>query len=150
MRGNKAKELFLQGYNCAQAVALAYTDMLDIPFEQIAKMISGFGGGFGRMREVCGSVSGAVFVISSLYGYTDPKDFDKKKELYSDIQEFCKEFQKENSSIVCRELLGLESKSSDSPVPEQRSDSYYKKRPCAELVKSSADILEKFINKKNV
>lgn len=150
MRGDKAKELFLQGYNCAQAVALAYDDMLDIPFEQIARMISGFGGGIGRMREVCGSVSGAVFVISSLYGYTDPKDFDTKKELYSDIQEFCREFQKENGSIVCRELLGLESNASDSPVPEQRTDSYYKKRPCAELVKSSADILEKFINKKNV
>ena len=82
MRGDKAKELFLQGYNCAQAVALAYDDMLDIPFEQIARMISGFGGGIGRMREVCGSVSGAVFVISSLYGYTDPKDFDTKKELF--------------------------------------------------------------------
>ncbi len=149
MKGEKAKELFLQGYNCAQAVALAYEDMLDIPSEQIAKLVSGFGGGIARMREVCGSVSGAVFVISSLYGYNDPKDFDGKKQLYCDIQYFCKEFQKANGSIVCRELLGLDSKGADTPSPEPRTDSYYKKRPCAELIKSSADILEKFINQKN-
>lgn len=150
MRGERAKELFLQGYNCAQAVALAYEDMLDIPPDQIAKMVSGFGGGISRMREVCGSVSGAVFVISSLYGYSEPGDFEGKKKLYSDIQYFCKEFQEINGSIVCRELLGLKTKGADSPSPEPRTDSYYKKRPCAELIKSSADILEKFIEKKNM
>lgn len=150
MRGEKAKELFMQGYNCAQAVALAYEDMLDLSPEQIANMMSGFGGGIGRMREVCGSVSGAVFVISSLYGYNEPKDFEGKKQLYSDIQDFCKAFQKANGSIVCRELLGLETKSADDPSPEQRTDNYYKKRPCSELIKSSADILEEFISKKNM
>lgn len=142
-RGDKAKEYFLEGYNCCQAVALAFSDMLDMDEKQIARLTSGFGGGIGRMREVCGSVSGAVFVISSLYGYDDPNEFDGKKALYSAIQEFCNSFREENGSIICKELLGLDGAS--IPTPEKRNEGYYKKRPCAELVECSAQILEDFI-----
>lgn len=149
MREEKAEELFYEGYNCAQAVALAFSDMLDFNREQIALMVSGFGGGIGRMREVCGSVSGAVFVLSCLYGYNDPKNFDGKKQLYADIQKFCKEFENENGSIICRELLGLQTKGAASPVPEKRTKEYFTKRPCAQIIKSSANILEKFISEKN-
>lgn len=149
MRGDKAKELFLQGYNCSQSVALAFADILNIDEKQIALMVSGFGGGMGRMREVCGSVSGAVFVLSCLYGYDTPGDFEGKKQLYAYIQDFCKAFENENGSIVCRELLNLKEKGADSPVPEKRTTEYYQKRPCSELVKSSADILEQIIIEKN-
>lgn len=149
MRGDKAKALFLQGYNCSQSVALAFADMLDMSESQIALMVSGYGGGMGRMREVCGTVSGAVFVISNLYGYNTPGNGEEKKQLYSIIQEFCKEFEKENNSIVCRELLQLGKNQPVSPVPEDRTEQYYKKRPCPELTKSSADILEKLIQKNN-
>lgn len=145
-RGDKAKEFFLQGYNCAQAVALAYSDYLGMDNDTIAKVISGFGGGMGRMREVCGAVSGAVLVMSMLYGYSDPKANETKMELYSKIQEVGADFKNENGSIVCRELLELQKKGFDSPTPEARTGEYYKKRPCPELVKSSADLLEKFIS----
>lgn len=144
-RGDKAKEYFLEGYNCAQAVALAYSDYLEMDKDAIARLISGFGGGMGRMREVCGAVSGAVFVMSMLYGYSNPKDNDTKMDLYSKIQKVGADFKNENGSIVCRELLELQKKGFDSPTPEARTGEYYKKRPCPELVKSSADLLEQFI-----
>ena len=111
--------------------------------DMIAKIISGFGGGMGRMREVCGCVSGMVFVISSLYGYSDPKDFDSKKELYQRINQVANTFKEKNGSIICKELLGLEKK--DGIVPEKRTDAYYKKRPCPELCKIAGDILEEYI-----
>lgn len=142
-RAQKAKNHFLEGYNCAQAVALAFSDLLEIDEKQIALLTSGYGGGMGRMREVCGSISGAVFVISALYGYDDPKEFDGKKQLYADIQEVCSKFKEENGSIICRELLGIDGAS--IPTPEKRTEGYYKKRPCAELVECSARILDEFI-----
>lgn len=147
-RGDKAKELFLEGYNCAQAVVLAFEDVLDINRNQLARAVSGFGGGIGRRREVCGSISGMVFVISMLYGYSKPKDFEGKMHLYSEIQELTDKFEKINGSIICRELLNLNINGADSPVPELRSERYYKKRPCCELVKCSADILEGYIKSK--
>lgn len=142
-RDEKAREYFLEGYNCAQAVALAFCDLIDMDEKQAAILTSGYGGGTGRMREVCGSVSGAVFIISALYGYNDPKEFDEKKQLYAYIQEFCGAFKGENGSIICRELLMLDGAS--APTPEKRSEGYYKKRPCADIVASSAKILEEFI-----
>lgn len=147
-RADKAKEYFQSGYNCAQAVALAFSDLTDMSGEQIARLTSGYGGGIGRMREVCGSISGMVFIMNYLYGYTDPKDNQSKKELYSEIQKCAKEFEKENGSIVCRELLGLSEKGASSPTPEERSENYYRKRPCSELVHCSAQILENYIETK--
>ena len=146
-RAEKAKAYFLQGYNCAQAVALAFSDMLDMSESQIARAASGFGGGIGRMREVCGSVSGAVFVISNLYGYENPNDFNGKKQLYSDIQSFCRQFKDENGSIICRELLGI-TDGTGSSVPEERNSAYYKRRPCPEIVECAAKILENFLKNK--
>ena len=146
-RAEKAKAYFLQGYNCSQAVALAFSDMLDMGENQIARAVSGFGGGIGRMREVCGSVSGAVFVISNLYGYENPNDFNGKKQLYSDIQSFCRQFKDENGSIICRELLGI-TDGTGSSVPEERNSAYYKRRPCPEIVECAAKILENFLKNK--
>ncbi|MGN0523430.1 MAG: C-GCAxxG-C-C family protein [Eubacterium sp.] len=147
-RGETAKQYFLSGYNCAQAVALAYADKLNMEPELIAKSVSGYGGGMGRMREVCGSISGAVFVISNLYGYSNPNAFDEKKALYQDVQSVCKAFQEENGSIICRELLSMPNIGADAPTPERRSEKYYQKRPCADIVKCSAQILEEFIKQK--
>ena len=147
-KSEKAKQNFLNGYNCAQAVALAYCDELKMEPELVAKLSSGFGGGIGRMREVCGSVSGAVVVLSYLYGYSAPKAFNQKKELYQTVQEFCKAFENENGSIICRELLGLTAPGADSPTPEKRCGAYYKKRPCAELLECSAKLLDELIKEK--
>lgn len=144
-KGDKAKELFENGYNCAQAVFGAFAEELGIDFDLAVKLSSGFGGGMGRLREVCGTVSGMVLVLSMKYGYEDPNANDEKKALYKDIQSLTEDFKKENGSIICRELLGLSIKGADVPVPEARTQAYYKKRPCSELCKYAGDLVEEFI-----
>ena len=144
-KGDIAKRYFEQGYNCSQSVALAFADEVGMDGKLIARLTGGFGGGMGRMREVCGTVSGTAFVLSALYGYSDPTDADAKAQLYADVQKVAGEFKDENGSVVCRDLLGLTQDGFDNPQPEKRTDTYYKKRPCGDLVKMSADLLEKFI-----
>lgn len=134
-----AESLFKSGYNCSQSVAVAFAEETGLDKELVARLTIGFGGGVGRMREVCGAVSGMALVISALYN-------EDKGSIYERVQEVANEFRKKNGSVVCRELLGLSIKGADSPVPEPRTDAYYKKRPCVELVGMSADILEKYIN----
>ncbi len=139
-----AMEYFAEGYNCAQAVALAFADLLPMEKDTLALLTSSFGGGMGRLREVCGAVSGMFAVAGLLYGYDDPKASTEKAAHYARLQEMAKEFTEENGSIVCRELLGLTVKH-DAPTPEARTDAYYKKRPCKELVGCAAEILEKYL-----
>ena len=143
---SKAKALFREGYNCAQAVFLAFEDVYSIDRETALKLSSSFGGGMGRLREVCGAVSGMFMVAGVLYGYDSPTDHGAKKDHYARIQELAKEFEKENGSILCRDLLNL-GEGKDSPNPEHRTESYYKKRPCAELVEMAAAIMEDYISK---
>ncbi len=134
-----AMALFKQGYNCSQSVAMAFADEIGMTFDQVRRLTCGFGGGMGRMREVCGAVSGMTFVISAVY------DEDKGK-IYQRVQALAEKFREENGSIVCRELLGLSIKGADSPIPEKRTESYYKKRPCSELVGMAAELLENYLN----
>lgn len=143
-RGEKAEALFAEGYNCAQAVVLAFEDILDLDRQSLAVLSSSFGGGMGRLREVCGSVTGMFMVAGLLYGYDDPKAKEEKSEHYARIQKLAADFQKENGSIVCRELLGLTEKKQD-PTPEARTPEYYKKRPCKELVGMAAEIMDNYI-----
>ena len=143
-KGNKAKALFLEGYDCAQAVFGAFAEDLGLEFDMAIKLSSGFGGGMGRLREVCGAVSGMFMVFDMKYGYTSPTDNESKMKLYSHIQELAHRFEIENGSIICKELLGLESKKSE-PTPEQRTKEYYQKRPCAELVQIAADIVDEYM-----
>ena len=145
-RPEKAKELFENGYNCAQAVFCAFEDVTGFDRETALRFSSGFGGGMGRLREVCGAVSGITMVLSCVYGGADPSDHEKKKALYSLIQQAANDFKAENGSYICRELLSLGSGASN-PEPEKRTEHYYKKRPCGELVKCAAEITEKYLNK---
>ena len=145
-RKEKAMNYFKEGFNCSQSVVLAYSDMLDADESFLLKLSSSFGGGLGRLREVCGAVSGMAIVTGILYGYDDSSSKEDKAEHYKRIQELAHEFEKRNGSIVCRELLGLSQKH-DSPTPEARTEGYYKKRPCVELVGDSAEILEDYISK---
>lgn len=146
-RGDLARELFKEGYNCSQAVTLAFVDELEargISREMAAGIASSFGGGFGRLREVCGCVSGMALVCGALEGYTDPKAAAEKQDHYKRIQKLVATFKGENGSYICRELLaGINTDT--TPVPEARTQSYYKKRPCAELAACAADILEKHL-----
>lgn len=144
MRREKAMALFEEGYNCAQAVVLAFADLHGLDQTTAAALSSSFGGGMGRLREVCGAVSGMFLTAGMLYGYDSPKAAEEKAEHYARIQELAAEFEKRNGSIVCRELLGLGRKR-DEPTPEARTEEYYKKRPCKELVGDAAEILEGYI-----
>ena len=143
-KGDRAYENFLNGYNCTQAVTVAFAEELGLDEQTTARLSCGFGGGMGRMREVCGTFSGIVMVLSQLYGYSDPKDTAAKKELYEKIRALAAKFKEDNGSIICRELLGLE-KAEESAAPEPRTAEYYKKRPCPELCRYAATILEEFI-----
>lgn len=143
-RGKAATENFYAGYNCTQAVTLAFADLFDMDEKMLLRMSSSFGGGMGRLREVCGTVSGMFLVAGLLYGYDDPKAFEEKSAHYGRIQELAKRFRACQGSIVCRELLGLSGKA-DDPVPERRTEEYYKKRPCPQLAGMAAAILEQFI-----
>ena len=140
-RAEKARQLFLDGYNCAQAVAGAFADLLPVEYDALMKMVSSFGGGMGRMREVCGAVSGMLLIAGYLFGYSDPQAKEEKTQHYRLIQQLAEEFRKETGSIICRELLGS-AVGKPTSVPEQRTLQYYKKRPCAEIVFLAAKILE--------
>ena len=146
-RVEKAKRLFKEGgYNCCQAVVLAYNDVFGIDENTAAALASGFGGGMGRMREVCGSVSGMVMLAGLVRPSTDPSDKAGRTGNYVLVQEVAAEFKALNGSIICRELLGL-APMNESPVPSDRTPEYYQKRPCEELVGISARIIgEKIIS----
>lgn len=142
---DKAMALFEQGYNCSQAVAGAFAEEAGVNFDTIVRMAGSFGGGMGRLREVCGAVSGMFMITGLLYGFDSPTDREAKKTLYEDVQSLAFAFKEKNGSYVCRELLGLSQKTADSPTPEPRTQAYYQKRPCKELVGDAAEILERFI-----
>lgn len=150
-RKEKAMAYFRQGYNCAQSVVLSFADLIDMDEGTLSRMSCSFGGGMGRLREVCGAVSGMFMVAGLLWGYEGPETGKVKAAHYARIQELAKAFEAQNGAIVCRELLGLSQKH-DDPTPEQRTAAYYQKRPCAELVGSAAEILEGYlaVDKMNV
>ena len=140
--GMKAAELFLGGYNCAQSVAVAFCDVTGLEEKTAARMISTFGGGMGRLREVCGAVSGMFFVLGLLYGYDDPGDDAGKKQLYTDAQALAAKFQDACGSIICRDLLN---NPPIDPTPSPRTAEYYKARPCAQMVLTAGTLLDEFI-----
>lgn len=143
-RKEKAMQSFLDGYNCSQCMILAFEDILDTDIKLALKIASPFGGGMGRLREVCGSVSGMFMVLGYLLGYNEPDDYEGKKVLYAHIQELARRYEEANGSIICRDLLGLTEKRQDS-TPEPRTDAYYKNRPCTEKIGSAAEILETYL-----
>ena len=132
---------FENGYNCAQSVFLAYCEDYGINKETALKISSSFGGGMGRLREVCGAVS-AMFAIAGLkYGYTSPNDDETKQKHYELIQRLAKEFKAKHNTIICRELLGEDI--SSSPVPTKRTEKYYQERPCIEFIKTACELIAK-------
>ena len=147
-RVEKAGRLFKEeGYNCCQAVALAYCDVFGLDEKTAASLASGFGGGMGRMREVCGSVSGMVMLAGFMAPAADPSIKADRTRNYALVQEMAGKFKEINGSIICKELLGLVPVGSgavaakESPEPSDRTPEYYKKRPCEELVAISARIV---------
>lgn len=139
----KAKELFKSGYNCSQAVLGVFCEELGMDFDTAMKVACPFGGGMGRMREVCGTVSG-MFMASGLAHSTSDNSAENKANQYKIVQELARKFKEKNGSIICRELLqGVTS--DNTPIPSDRTQEYYKKRPCVELVGDAVEIFEQFL-----
>ena len=143
-RPDKAEELFRKGYNCSQSVFAAFADVLGMSVEEAAKIASPFGAGFGKLREVCGAVSGMTLAAGYLKGYEDPADYESKKELYALIQKMCAEFKESEGTIICRELLGLK-EGEDPAEPSVRTEEYYRSRPCIGACRTAAGIAEKYL-----
>lgn len=148
LKSDKARKLFREGYNCAQSVFCAFCEDLNIDFETALKLSSSFGGGMGRLREVCGAVS-AMFMIAGLkYGYTTPNNDVIKGKHYARIQDLADKFKQKHDTIICREILGLE-EGQDTPIPSKRTEEYYKTRPCEECIATAANIISNYIFKNN-
>ncbi len=146
-RAERAKEYFLQGYACSQAVALAFADLTGIDEGTIAKITLPFGGGVGRLRLTCGCISGMAAVVGLLFADENASP-ENKKEVYAITQELCGVFKAEYGSLLCGELLKGAIPVEVGGVAEPRTQEYYKKRPCAEMVAFAAGILEEYINRK--
>ncbi|MBR6184856.1 MAG: C_GCAxxG_C_C family protein [Clostridia bacterium] len=140
----KARQFFLEGYNCAQAVFCAFCEETGIQIDQAAYLASSFGGGMGRLREVCGAVSGALLAMGALTGYADPKDSQAKAAHYRLVQEFAARFREMNGSIICRELL-RDVPAAPGGTPEKRTPEFYAIRPCPRLVGQAAALLEQML-----
>lgn len=141
-KAEQAKQYFKEGYNCCQAVVLAFSEEIGLDEKAALAIASSFGGGIGRLREVCGAVSGMCIVAGMKYGYTSPTATTEKSEHYKRIQQLAGEFEEKNGSIICKVLTGLEK---NTHTPAERTPEYYKKRPCADLVYDAAEILEKML-----
>lgn len=139
-RVNQAIQYFKSGYNCSQSVFLAYADLFNLDQDLAKKISVSFGGGMGRMREVCGTVSGMALLAGFKYPVPDTSDQDARKKNYTMVQKMAELFREKNGSIVCRELLAPADAASTNPSPEARTKEYYKKRPCVALVEDAARI----------
>ncbi len=141
-RSEWAKELFLKGYNCSQAVLGAFCDVMEMDFDTAMKLASSFGGGVARLRQICGTCSAMFMVVGMVRGYT-VHEVSAKSEHYAFIQAMAKEFEDKNGSIVCRELLALRAKNSKNvdngtnPQANIRTEEYYRSRPCLSLVEDA-------------
>ena len=145
-RGEKAEALFLVGYNCPQSVVLAFADRLGMEEETLARMVSAFGGGICRMREMCGAASGMMFILSMQEGYSSPEDSEGKSALYAHGQQLITAFAERNGkgSYICADILG-KPRGPELPSPEARTESYYHNRPCAKIVRAAAEVLSEYL-----
>ena len=143
----RARGYFESGYNCAQAVVMAFDDVMAMDVSALARLAAPFGGGMGRMREVCGTVSGMTMVAGAIAPSADPKNLEERKNNYALVQHFAEEFRRENGDIVCRRLLGLEpvEERKETPMPSERTAEYYRKRPCSEYVGCAARIVAEYL-----
>ncbi|MBQ8295622.1 MAG: C_GCAxxG_C_C family protein [Clostridia bacterium] len=149
-RAERAKEYFLQGYACSQAVALAFSDVMGLDEAVICKIMLPFGGGLGRLRLTCGAVSGMAAVIGMVFSDAE-NTAENKKQTYAIVQTLCGKFQEENKSLICGELLErMKMPVATGGATETRAETYYKKRSCADMVASAVEILETYLKERGV
>lgn len=143
-RVEKAVQAFESGFGCAQSVFSIYADLFGIDRETALKLASPMGGGIGRMREVCGTVSAMALLAGLKEGHTEPEDEDGKERIYLLVRKMSDRFRQENGTIICRELLGIQ-EMEESARPDKRTEAYYASRPCSRLVASAAKIIEEVL-----
>lgn len=143
-RVDKAVQTFESGYGCAQSVFATYADIFGIDKETALKLSSPMGGGIGRMREVCGTVSAMALLAGLKEGNIDPSDEEGREKIYLLVREMSDSFREANGTIICRELLGIKSRE-QSAKPGKRTREYYESRPCSRLVACAAKIVEEML-----
>ncbi len=149
-RGERAKENFLNGCNCAQAVLLAFEDLIDLPRDALLKISQPFGAGMGRLRLTCGTVTGMMMALGLVAG-TAGTGREAKNRQYAAVQELARRFREACGSLICMELLTGKGIHADTrPAAEERTAEYYKKRPCPELCRVAAEILEGYLTERGV
>ena len=142
----KAGQLFLEGFNCSQSVFTAFCHRFGMDEETAKRVSAGLGGGVGRMREVCGAVSGAAMVLGSVASATEGDDRESKARNYELVREFADRFkERHGGTVICRELLKLDIPMENTAMPENRTAEYYKNRPCLKVVEDVAEILTQII-----
>ena len=139
-RVQRAKDLFMSGFNCSQSVVAPFADLYGFTREQSLKMSAAFGGGIGRMRETCGAACGMFLLAGLEKGATEGSDRESKKETYALVQQLAATFKARMGSINCAEILKLRQGASIDPTPEARTPEYYAKRPCVKTVELAARI----------
>lgn len=143
----RAEELFLQGYNCAQATFAAFCDVTGLEFETALRLVSGMGGGMGKLREVCGACSAMFLVLGMADGYSEAEDAQGKAHTYAQVHLLAQAFKAQHGTLICRELLrGVAT--DPTPLPDARTEAYYQKRPCVRYVRTAAQIMEDFLAKR--
>lgn len=148
-RIQRAVELFKSGYNCSQSVVAAFADLYGFTEEQALKMSASFGGGIGRMRQTCGAACGMFLLAGLDTGAVDAEDRAGKSHNYEVVQQLAEKFKAENGSLICAELLGLSTTAAHRDTQaEPRTDLYYKKRPCVEMVETAARIFANYLKEK--
>ena len=149
-RIQKAVELFMEGYGCSQSVVAAFSDLYGLDKMMAVRVAAGFGGGVGRMRMMCGAVSGIVTLVGLDCGQIEATDKEGKAACYKVVQELLARFRERNGSIICAELLGMSGCKvvTDTNVPDERNAEYYKKRPCARKVESAARVFAEYLDGK--
>lgn len=147
-KGDIAYENFLSGMNCSQSVLCAFCDETGLDGESALRLALPFGGGMGRMRLTCGAVSGMIMALGLTEGVSNIPSREEKNECYEKTRLLMQRFAEENGSVICAELLGLK-KPEESSIPEERTEKYYKKRPCPELCRCAANLLEEYLKEKS-
>lgn len=149
-RSERARQYFLEGYTCSQAVAMAFVDLIGLSEEELKKVSLPLGGGLGRLRLTCGAVTGAALVIGMIFGKDEISE-ENKINVYEKVREISKRFVEKEKTLNCKELLELANLEAETGGnPEKRTEAYYQKRPCAKIVYSAAEILENYLKEEKV
>ena len=141
-KAEKAVQLFDEGYNCSQAVLGAFCESFGLDQKTAFTLASGFGGGLGCMGEVCGSLTGAIMVLSLKYGSADPADKTAKMQNYRKVKELAEEFKLQTGSVICRELLGFDMNTREGQLSAKQPDAFH---DCPQFVRIAAEILEEML-----